>query len=305
MVSMSPEGLSPGKIVCQNAGGGVVNCEVPCDWRFRPANTFPQQDGETTIQSQRMSKATTRFTFCVLRPCWNDLVLMDEFPLFARFAQKKRTRPSSIYHYFPCALHLFRSLFIGRSCPLMKVGLSLLVAITYSSPFTTLASVPSMDPGRPTASRVTHFIKYIEWTQDRRHVETCLKLKTRLLSHLWNNNGISVCRKQRTSWTWMELSDCKIQNYEYELKYNARRQCLGKQALGKDCLQLNLIQLNFKPTKGFWSRGGKAVSFVFVWWHIRFWHKPVAQCHRGGAWKKGKRNEIMTLVVIALLSLKS
>jgi hypothetical protein len=168
-----------------------------------------------------------------------------------------------------------------------------------------LASVPSMDPGRPTASRVTHFIKYIEWTQDRRHVETCLKLKTRLLSHLWNNNGISVCRKQRTSWTWMELSDCKIQNYEYELKYNARRQCLGKQALGKDCLQLNLIQLNFKPTKGFWSRGGKAVSFVFVWWHTRFWHKPVAQCHRGGAWKKGKRNEIMTLVVIALLSLKS
>ena len=89
MVSMSPEGLSPGKIVCQNAGG-VVNCEVPCDWRFRPANTFPQQDGETTIQSQRMSKATTRFTFCVLRPCWNDLVLMDEFPLFARFAQKKK-----------------------------------------------------------------------------------------------------------------------------------------------------------------------------------------------------------------------
>jgi hypothetical protein len=63
---------------------------------------------------------------------------MDEFPLFARFAQKKNEPVPVLF------IIIFPAL------------------CTSSSPFTTLASVPSMDPGRPTASRVTHFIKYIE-----------------------------------------------------------------------------------------------------------------------------------------------
>lgn len=57
------------------------------------------------------------------------------------------------------------------------------------------------------------------------------------------------------------------------------------------------------------QRGGKAVSFVFLWWHTRFWHKPVAQWDGPtepgaivvGLERKRKPNEIMTLVVIEMI----
>lgn len=51
MATMSQK-ISHGKTASKQArGGGVLNCEVSCDWRFQPANSLLKQEGTSACKS--------------------------------------------------------------------------------------------------------------------------------------------------------------------------------------------------------------------------------------------------------------